>query len=197
MKAETRKKLKREGLEWVIIAAVALLLYLSGYHTEVIGGLQRVFLESRLFQAHTLEQPLSLGTDAVFVSRDGKTLRLSELRGKMVFLNIWATWCPPCIAELPDLNRLTETVNDSTIQYIFLNVDTDHRRTDEFLKRKGYSLPVYYQASALPAELQSSVIPSTFVLDKRGRIVMQRNGMAKYTTRRFIRTLKSFMKETL
>ena len=182
---------KREIAEWAAILLFFFLLYITGLHTTVIGSLQRIILETGIFKAKTLEEPIQIREDLLLADLNGLPVgTLSEFRGKVVFLNIWATWCPPCVAEMPDLQRLYDRVQNEHLVYIFLSSDEDPETVRHFMGKRDLKLPVYFPASPLPYSLRTRVIPSTFIIDHEGRIVMQKEGMAKYNTRSFRSALK-------
>ena len=136
MKEKTKKRIFKEMREWGLLISFFGILYFSGLHTEVIGKLQSVFLHSGLFRAKILEQPVMLTKNAHFTGINGKNLSLEELRGKVVLLNIWATWCPPSVAEMPDLQRLYSTFQHDKLGYIFLSVDENSEIVNTFMKKK-------------------------------------------------------------
>lgn len=105
---------------------------------------------------------------------DGNTVRLSDMFGKPVVINFWATWCPPCKRELPDFDRLCREYGDRVV-FMMVNL-TDGRRdtvdgTKKFVSEKGYTFPVYFEPAS--AELR----PTVFRLSRR-RPLLTRTGMS-------------------
>ena len=85
--------------------------------------------------------------DVSFVDGEGKTLNLSELKEKWS-LNFWATWCQPCIAEMPALQKLyTELKDQKDIVVLSIEMDQDHAKAAKFLAKNKYSLPLYSLSS--------------------------------------------------
>jgi thiol-disulfide isomerase/thioredoxin len=114
------------------------------------------------------------------VGLDGKSINLQSMKGKVVLVNVWATWCPPCVAELP---RFVELYTDYKDKVVFAFVANDEKaKVEAFLEKKGYKLPVYFQASAAPPEMQSSTIPVTYILSKEGKIVVDKTGAANWNS---------------
>ena len=99
----------------------------------------------------------------------GKTWRVKNLEGKSVLINVWATWCGPCNAELPHLQKLYEKVKDrSDVQIITLNIDQDLGLVDPFVKEKGFTFPVLPAYSFVISLLDSVGIPQNWILDPKG-----------------------------
>ena len=122
--------------------------------------------------------------------RDGNIHSLEEFKGKVIFLNFWATWCPPCVAEMPSIDKLHEEMGDD-VAFVLLSFDDDFEKAKAFDKRKGYNLPIYAPASNLPAMFQSSALPTTYVIDAKGNLALTHKGMADYSDPEFKNFLNS------
>lgn len=113
---------------------------------------------------------------------DGKKVKLSDLKGKVVVLNFWATWCPPCKAEMPDFNKVAEELSkstDATLQCI--NIGEDKDVATKFLKDNGYTMNILLDTKSEAAlKYGISAIPTTIVIDKEGNIADQIVGAASY-----------------
>ena len=122
-----------------------------------------------------------------FKDVNGKEIDLGELRGKVVFLNFWATWCPPCLAEMPSVNALHEKFKeDKDVVFILVDADSQLLKAQKFMDKKGYGLPVYAVASDIPEVLFKGSLPTTVVFDKKGRISFNESGAANYGDPKFI-----------
>lgn len=201
MSSETRKSLIQYGL----IAVVAITLYATGLHTEVIGFVQRGLLSTgilnpnveKITEARTRETEsgvLSNFTKAdlnfQIIDKDGNITSLEEMQGKVIFMNLWATWCAPCIAEMPSINKLHEEMGDE-VAFVILSLDDDFEKAKAFDKRKGYNLPIFSLASNMPAMYDSSTIPTTYIIDAKGNLVLTHSGMADYNSDKFKKFLRS------
>lgn len=124
---------------------------------------------------------------------DGKTVNLSELKGKVVFMNVWATWCPPCRAELPDIEKLYKKMQGKPVEFVMLTVDEELQAARDFIKKEGYSFPVYAPTGPLPKAFETQAIPVTFVIDANGKIVDRNEGMANYNSDEFVAHLTSLL----
>lgn len=124
------------------------------------------------------------------IDAEGNAKSLSDFKGKVIFLNMWATWCPPCVAEMPSIDKLHEELGDE-VAFVMLSLDCDFEKAKAFDKRKGYDLPIYTKGGNLPAMFQSSAIPTTYVIDTDGNIALTHKGMADYSDPKFKNFLKS------
>ncbi len=120
-KSEKKSGFRRSVVEWGLMLLVAGSLYVTGYHTEVIGLAQRGLLATGLIQpSYELnEEKMEIaGTQFYFADADFTTRNIGQYRGKVVFLNIWASWCPPCIAEMPSIESLyAQFKNDEDVVF--------------------------------------------------------------------------------
>lgn len=198
-KEKTQKKkkrgIKRELIEWGGIISVIAILYLTGLHTEVIGGLQRILLATNIITPKT-ELAENDIVDARYnvplITVDEELFDFSTLKGKTIFMNFWATWCPPCIAEMPNIQKLYNDIGDNDdIAFVMVSLDEDMDVARAFLKRKKLDMPVYFLTGPKPGIYDSSVVPTTYVISPEGKIVSKRQGMANYNTTKF----KNFMLE--
>jgi thiol-disulfide isomerase/thioredoxin len=190
---------KKAWWPYLLFALVYLALYLTGTRAEVFGFMQRGLLATGLMRAQATEAPaeapayLSAGSGAlVLEDAEGGLHRFSEFRGKVVLVNLWATWCPPCIAEMPGLENLYQKTKDEVV-FVMISRDRDFELARKFVQRKGYQFPIYYARGPLPAEFSSNGIPATFVVAPNGRLAFSHTGMADYDhpdIEKFLRALK-------
>lgn len=179
-----KKKIKKELIEWVILISIIGVIYFAGWHTEVIGRIQQVVLSTGIIQPNIVEVEKTASYNFRLENLKGDIIAFDSFRNKVVFLNFWATWCPPCIAEMPDIHQLYESKKND-ISFVMISLDKDENRAREFIKNKEFDFPVYFLRSALPKNYNSHSIPTTYVLDKGGIIKVENHGMAKYNTEKF------------
>ncbi|HUC81217.1 MAG TPA: TlpA disulfide reductase family protein [Flavisolibacter sp.] len=134
--------------------------------------------------------------DNAFSFRDekGAVVSTEDLKGKVVFINFWATWCPPCIAEMPSLNELyNQFRDDERIVFLFINEDENAGKAVDFLIKKGYAMPMVTRAGNVPSEVYSGTLPTTVILNKEGNVVFKEEGLANYNSSHFINQLKALL----
>jgi peroxiredoxin len=104
-------------------------------------------------------------------SLDGARVRLSDLRGKVVFLNIWATWCPPCREEIPSMVKLYQMFRGQGLEIVAVSEDRDLQALRKFVKANGVTFPVIPDESKLVYGLyRATGVPETHLIDKNGVI---------------------------
>jgi thiol-disulfide isomerase/thioredoxin len=116
----------------------------------------------------------------------GKTINLSSFTGKKIFVNLWATWCPPCRAEIPSIEALARNVDKDKTVFIMLSLDDNFDVAKHFAKRTGLKLPVYYPAEKLPSLFNTEGIPATFIFNENGDLIKQNTGADDYSTQEYI-----------
>ena len=116
----------------------------------------------------------------------GKPARLSDLRGKIVILNFWASWCPPCVEEAPSLNRLQKYITSRNAVIVGVAADEDRAAYQKFLLDQGISFPTYRdpatkdQKSPIAVSYGTSMIPETYVIDRHGKIARKFIGFQQW-----------------
>jgi thiol-disulfide isomerase/thioredoxin len=109
------------------------------------------------------------------------SLNFNEYKNEVVFVNFWATWCPPCRAELPMIQKLYDDYKDK-VKFVFLT-NEDWTTVDVFFKDKGYNLPVYNSLSMPPQIFtETNTIPASYLIDKSGRILISKTGAADWNS---------------
>ena len=112
----------------------------------------------------------------------GKKVSLEDLKGKVVFINFWATWCGPCIAEMPSIQKLYDHFKDNPdVVFVILEAEGNKQKAIKFMQNKKLTLPVYYPDSSFPKEFFRGSLPTTVILDKVGNIAHITEGMADYS----------------
>jgi thiol-disulfide isomerase/thioredoxin len=193
-----KKSLKRNIIEWAILICVPLLLYITGLHTEVIGKIQSLLLHTGLKNAEielTAENMPDAEYDLSLISLSGKKIAMEEFKGKLIFLNFWASWCPPCIAEMPSIENLYEEINNESVKFILISLDENAEDAIKFVDKKNIKTPVYFLNGPVPQMYRSSTIPTTFVISPKGKLVFKQIGMANYNGEKFKKALLNLLKK--
>lgn len=105
----------------------------------------------------------------------GKPVNLRHSIGKVAVVNLWATWCPPCIAEMPSFQKLYRDYGGK-VDFFFVSSE-DSEKLKLFLEKKNYDLPVFQPLSMAPEQLRSRSLPTTYVISRSGKIVVDKKDL--------------------
>lgn len=177
----------KKHISTIIFAVfVLVILFVPAAKAKLIQSL----MEIGLFKPDLAEDKNSINADLSaikFKDVNGNVLNLADLKGKIIFLNFWATWCPPCLAEMPSINKFYEQYkNDQEVVFLMIDADSDFAKAQNYLNRKNYKFKVYTFASDIPKTIFSGKLPTTIVFDKKGRIAMNGVGPANYASKEFL-----------
>jgi thiol-disulfide isomerase/thioredoxin len=111
----------------------------------------------------------------------GKATSLDGFRGEVLFINLWASWCLPCVRELASIERLRTRLADTDITFLMVAPEGEEP-VRRFLRRHRYHLPFYLEASRMPPSWGLRGLPTTWVVDRHGRVVLLRHGEAVWDT---------------
>jgi peroxiredoxin len=122
----------------------------------------------------------------------GKRFNLSDYRGKITVVNFWATWCPPCVQEIPSLNRLREQMKDEPFELISVNYADSPKKILEFMQKVSVEFPVLVDPNGKTAQRWNVLgFPSTFVIGKDGNIQYGVNAAIHWDAPEVINSLKA------
>ena len=111
------------------------------------------------------------------VTVDSKPVKLSAYKGRVVFLNFWATWCPPCLQEMPAMERLAQQMKDKPFVILAVNQGESQDVVKAFLKRRGFTFPLVMDESGdIGASYSASALPTTYIIDREGLVVGRAKG---------------------
>ena len=122
----------------------------------------------------------SVAPDFTLESLDGKNMRLSDLRGKAVLLNFWATWCGPCREAIPDLEKVYKKYHSQGLEVVGISVDHTADPVPAVVAELGMTYPVV-QSEDIPdirSKYQFNSIPQAYVIDKQGKVAASITGAA-------------------
>lgn len=154
-------------------------------------------LNSSISEPEKNKETKSVASHADFAVRneEGMSIHSSELRGKVVFINFWASWCPSCRAEFPSVQKFYEKYRSNPdLVFLTVNLDDNPELGKTYLKEKGFTVPFFTVESAIPKEIYDGSLPTTVVLDKKGEIRLRHTGVADYSKDSFYAEIDKLLK---
>jgi cytochrome c biogenesis protein CcmG/thiol:disulfide interchange protein DsbE len=125
---------------------------------------------------------------------DGSGASLEDYRGKYVLLNFWATWCPPCIQELPSLNTLHRELESEGLVVLGISVDENQGAYEQFLERWDVSFPTVRDAEMEVATLYgTNMYPETYLIDPNGKVLRKYAGPEDWMSPQILNYLRSLL----
>lgn len=120
----------------------------------------------------------------------GNDVNLQSLKGKKVFVNLWASWCPPCRAEMPSIEKLYAAVNKDNVAFVMLSFDENPETAKQYKDKNKLSVPVFFPSEQPPAMFNTDGIPATFIFNEQGSLIKQNFGAEDYDTEDYRQLLK-------
>jgi len=167
-------------LFWLLLV----LLIIPGPRKVIATGVNKVFLQVKtpgLEKEENQEYITDLEYGWILAWDQNEPFYFSNTQNEVVFLNFWATWCPPCVAELPEIKKLYEKWGDKVVFMLVTNEKPEVVKA--FMEKHDYVLPVFYVGTQIPETLAHSSLPTTFIISKDGKVVTRKKGAAKWNSR--------------
>ncbi len=134
--------------------------------------------------------------DFTLKSNQGKNIRLSELKGEIVLVNFWASWCGPCRKELPAFEKLYQKYKPLGVTILAVNVDDDPAKADELLSEVNISYPVLYDTDQKISELYKvSAMPSTYFINRDGELVNTHRSFKDGDEKKYKKLIKELIRQ--
>jgi len=174
-----RMKLEKKNIiNVLLILGAAILLFTPvGFHFKVLVNRLLSFSPSEI----EVEAQKEVGNyDWQLISQEDLATNFENEKGKVVILNMWATWCPPCVAEMPSFQKLYNDYGDK-VSFLFVAQD-EKQKVSSFLSKNAYTLPVYYENGSRPKVFESNSIPVSYIIGKKGKISFTHTGAADWNS---------------
>jgi len=126
---------------------------------------------------------------------NGGNAALSAYRGKVVILNFWATWCPPCRVEMPSMETLYRRFNDQGLEILAVDVGEDALTVQRFMRNYGYTFPILLDRDNRVSSIYGiEAIPTTYIIDREGKIISRIIGSIMWDTPQVITAFDALLK---
>jgi len=121
-------------------------------------------------------------------------INFNQFENKVIFVNFWATWCPPCRAEMPIIQELYDEYKDK-IEFVFVT-NENWGTVEKYFNEKGYNLPTYNSIGIPPKSFtETNSIPATYLIDRNGNILVSKTGAANWSSEKFKKRLDKLILE--
>ena len=126
---------------------------------------------------------------------NGETVSLSDYKGKVVILNFWATWCPPCRAEMPSMETLYQRFKAQGLEILAVDIGEDNATVQRFINNNRYTFPVLMDTNKRVSTLYGiEAIPTSYIIDREGKIIAKITGSIHWDTPRIIAAFDALLK---
>ncbi|WP_350291243.1 TlpA disulfide reductase family protein [uncultured Croceitalea sp.] len=171
------KKGKLSDAVWVLV--ILLLLFTPlGFHARV--QLMRLFSFSPKVEKQESYQKIT-NYNWELININGEKVNLTSKKDNVLVINYWATWCPPCVAEMPSLVALYNDYGNK-VKFVFLASD-DKAKVETYLEKNRYKFPVFFELEKSPKILQAASLPTTYIIDKSGNVILKEIGAANWNSK--------------
>jgi thiol-disulfide isomerase/thioredoxin len=168
---------------WMLFLPVSLLL------AQCSGVEKKVSVEGPDDNTENVDSAGTLGEQIQLVNLSGEKINLDDYKGKVIFLNFWATWCKPCIAEMPSIEKLSKELGDDGFVFLAAS-DEKVEKIKRFAEKYPFEFE-YVQLKTNVHQLGLSVLPTTYVINKEGKIVDKVVGAREWDSSESIEIMKS------
>ena len=180
-KTQWQKYKARKTKAGIVIDFLFLALFVAVLNPVTGPSIKAFFVKQTMRSVSESDERIKLSDKDYewrYLDLEGKPKSFSDLKGKVVFLNLWATWCPPCVAEFGDIDELYKSYKDK-VEFVLISSD-EVSKIMAFLDKKGYAISSNIYVEQLPSVFQSKTIPATFIISKNGELVVKKKGAAKW-----------------
>ena len=169
--------LKKNALFLLAMAFVAVLYLFPSVKLKI---------KDLFFPVAAIENAITLNDTDYDIQLKGinvPSTNLAALKGnKLIMLNFWGTWCPPCREEWPTIQKLYDGRKDQ-IDFVLIAMQDKEEDVIAFMKKNNYTVPVYIAESPITKNVLPKVFPTTFLLDKNGRILLKEDGTKDWNSK--------------
>lgn len=195
-KANKWQYLKKNAFNILMIVFICLMLFSPDAKSFVLRQLIGTGLFNASIDKKEVGAKNQANADFDFADERGSIQNTSSLRGKVVFINFWASWCPPCRAEFPSIEKLySQFSNNPDIIFLTINEDNDPATGRTYMEKEKFSFPMYQSRGYVPEVIYTGVLPTTIVMDKNGIIRFHHTGFSNYASDKFVKQIRELINE--
>lgn len=188
--------IRKNGFTILMVIFIGVMFVSPDAKSFVLRQLMATGLFNASIDNKSADKSAHANIDFDFSDENGNVQSTSSLRGKVVFINFWASWCPPCRAEFPSIETLYSKFKDHPdVFFLTINQDNDLAKGRAYLNKENYSVPLFTTIGNVPREVYSGALPTTVVLDKDGKLRYHNTGFANYASNKFVKQIEKLTNE--
>ncbi len=177
------------------LGAVAYVLHETDFREETVSHSSKINRLSEQLGVVALPYKSS-PMEISLLDLKGQLVKLSDYRGKVVFLNFWTTWCPTCVIEMPSMEKLYQRLKHKNFAMIAVNLQEPAERVEKFFNKNNLTFTSLLDTKGeISARFSIRSIPTTFILDKEGRIICKAEGPREWDSKKAIALLEHLIDE--
>ncbi|MDF1672278.1 MAG: TlpA disulfide reductase family protein [Vicingaceae bacterium] len=183
----------KKTIYYIVLIVIFLVLWKCQVFKEPAAAIMSTTLDTpKIEQEEDVNLP-DADFNLIVSDLDGNTINMVDYKGKVIFLNFWATWCMPCVAELPSIENLYSQFKDDVAFLLISNESIE--KVKNYHTKKEYTVPFHIRNndSLIPQQYNHEGIPTTFIINKNGKIVKASSGAEDWDDENFIKVLKEMI----
>ena len=177
----------------IVLISLFIVLWKCQVFKEPAAAVMSTTLDTPEIEEKEDDKLPSANYNLIVTDLEGNLVNMADYKGKVIFLNFWATWCMPCVAELPSIENLYTEFKDDVIFLLISNENPE--KVKSYHTKKEYTVPFHIQneTSVIPKQYYHEGIPTTFIINKNGKIVKASSGAEDWDDKEFIKVLKGMI----
>ena len=184
-----KSKTTKQVVEWTVIIVIIFVVKYFGLLSPTVSYIQSLVLKTGLLSPNIeLEKEQSqVNYNFDLINKDGEVLPFTQYKDKTVLVNFWEPWCAPCVGEMSGINALNNKIkkNNDSIKLILISSEKDFEAAKGFMSKKDYDLDIFTAPFGLGRNFNHQTIPTSYLINRNGRIVWKVSGIMNYDDQAF------------
>jgi len=186
-------------LFYILLTWLALTFVNSDFKAWTLRGLMKIGVFNPQTNIEKTQNKTEVFDDVMqfqVIDAKGEYSYIEDFKDKVLFINFWADWCPPCKAEMPSIQELYNEFEDNdAVQFLLIDVDNNPEKSLKYVTDKEYSFPIFFPVNKIPESIFTGTLPTTVVINKDGVVVYNKKGIGNFSSKKFIQFIEDLSKE--